>query len=83
MITLYPELRQHMKQAGVSWAEMSAVTGMSSFVFHLKMWGLKRWSLTDVVRICGFFRCPDAEHLFVRKHSKSTTLESQGKFGNK
>ena len=70
MIALYPVLRQHMKQAGVSWADLSAVAGIPSVAFHLKMWGIKRWTLTDAVKICGFFRCPDAEHLFVRNHSK-------------
>jgi hypothetical protein len=83
MISRYPELRQLIKQAGMSWADLSAATGITLFDIHLKMFGIKRWGLTDVVRICSFFRCTDAERLFVQKHSKTTTLESQGKFGNK
>ena len=79
MIALFPVLRQRIKQTGASWAELSAVAGMPSFVFHLKMWGIKRWKLTDVVKICGFFSTPNAEHLFVRNYNKQQFLESQGK----
>lgn len=82
MITVYPVLRQRMREQGVTGRELAAVTGMKLGTFYLKMWGIKRWSLTDAVKICGFFRCPDAERLFVRKHSKSLFLESQGENGN-
>jgi hypothetical protein len=82
MITLYPVLRQRIRKTGVSWAELSAVTGMHSFVFHLKIWGIKGWTLTDVVRLCAFFRTPDAEHLFVRNYNKQQFLESQEEIGN-
>ena len=70
MIKAYPRLRQYLRENEVSWKEIAAVAGMNSFTFHLKMWGIKRWTLTEAVRLCGFFRCPDAEHLFVRNHSK-------------
>lgn len=79
MIALYPVLRQRIKQTGISWAETAAVAEISPFEFHLKMWGIKGWTLTDMVRLCAFFNTPDAEHLFVRNHSKSQFLESQGK----
>ena len=82
MITLFPNLRQRIKETGVSWADVAAAAGISTFVLHLKMWGIKRWTVTDAVRLCGFFRTPDAEHLFVRNHSKSQFLESQGKNNN-
>ena len=77
MITLYPNLRQRIKQAGVSWAEVAAAADISSFEFHLKMWGIKGWTLTDAVRLCAFFRTPDGEHLFVRNYNKQQFLESQ------
>jgi hypothetical protein len=79
MIALYPVLRQRMRENNTSWAELSAIMGMPPMVFHLKMWGIKRWTLTDVVKICGFFRTLDAEHLFVRNYYKQQFLESQGK----
>ena len=81
MILLYPNLRQHMRENNMNWAEMAAVARINLFAFHLKMFGIRRWNLTEVVRICCFFRTPDAEHLFVRKHSKSQFLESQVKSG--
>jgi len=82
MIALFPVLRQRIKQTGVSWSELSAILGVNPFIFHLKMWGIKRWTLTDAVKICGFFRTPDAEHLFVRNYNKQQFLESQEENGN-
>lgn len=78
MIKSFPVLRQHMRESNVCWKELAVVAGVNSFTFHLKMWGIKRWKLTEVLRICCFFRVPDAEHLFVRKHSKSQFSKSQG-----
>lgn len=71
MINLYPVLRQYMNRTGVSWSEMAAIAGVNKMVFHLRMWGITQWKLTEVLRICCFFNTPDAEHLFVRNHSKS------------
>lgn len=71
MIKAYPRLRQYLKENKVSWSEAAAVAGINTFTFHLKMWGIKQWNIPEVVKICCFFRTPDAEHLFVRKHSKS------------
>ena len=74
MIILYPVLRQHMREKKMNWAKMAAVAGINIFTFHLRMLGIRRWKLTEVLNICCFFRTPDAEHLFVRKHSKSQFL---------
>ena len=82
MITVYPVLRQHMREFGVTNRELAAVAEICLGDFFLKMWGIKQWGLTEAVRICCFFRCPDPEHLFVRKHSKSQLLESQGENDN-
>lgn len=70
MITVYPRLRQTMKEHGVKDRELAAVTGLSRTALCMKMWGIKRWSLTEVVKICCFFRTPEAEHLFVRNNNK-------------
>lgn len=78
MIALFPVLRQRIKQAGASWSDLAAITNTNPFVFHMKMWGIKRWTLTDAVKICGFFSCPNAEHLFVRNYNNQQLLESQG-----
>lgn len=82
MITLYPNLRQRIKQAGITWAEVAAVAGVSPFCFHLKMWGIKGWTLTEGVRLCAFFRTPDGEHLFVRDNNKQQYMESQEENAN-
>jgi hypothetical protein len=79
MIALFPVLRQRIKQTNISWTEAAAVAGVSPFEFHLKMWGIKGWTLADAVRLCAFFRTPDVEHLFVRNYYKQQFLESQGK----
>jgi hypothetical protein len=67
-----------MKEHGMSAKELAAIVGVSQVAIYLKIWGIKRWALTDVVKICGFFRSPDAEHLFVRNYNKRQFLESQG-----
>lgn len=70
MITVYPVIRQRMKDFEVTNRELATILGISLVEFHLKMWGIKRWTLTDAVRLCGFFNTPDAEHLFVRNYNK-------------
>ena len=82
MITVYPVLRQRMEEHGVTCRELSAIIGVNLIIFTLKMWGIKRWSLTEAVKICGFFRCPDTEHLFVRNYNKQQFLESQEENSN-
>lgn len=82
MITVYPVIRQRMKDFGVTSKELAAILDISRIAFQLKMWGFKRWTLPDVVRLCGFFRTLDAEHLFVRNYNKQQFLESQEENGN-
>lgn len=64
MITCFPILRQHMRECGTTYSELAAVANISILEVYLKMLGLKRWKLTEVSRICCFFRSPDVEHLF-------------------
>ena len=71
MITVYPVLRQRMKEQQITIRELATVAGISSVAFYLKICGLKRWKLTEAVKICCFFRTQELEHLFVRKHYKS------------
>lgn len=82
MITVYPVIRQRMKDFEVTNRELAAILGISLIAFQLKMWGIKRWTLTDAVRLCGFFNTPDAERLFVRNYNKQQFLESQEENGN-
>lgn len=82
MITLYPSLRQQMELHGVSAAELAAVAGVNVFVFYLKMYGIKQWTLAEALKISCFFRTPDIEQVFVRNNHKSQFLESQEKITN-
>ena len=82
MITVFPVLRQHMRTHGITNKDLVAILETSRVSLQLKMWGIKRWTLTDAVRLCGFFRCPDVEHLFVRNYNKQQFLESQEENGN-
>lgn len=82
MITVYPVLRQRMEELGVTNRELAGVIGVNLITLKLKMWGIKRWTLTEAVKICGFFSTPDAEHLFVRNYNNQQLLESQEENGN-
>ena len=82
MITVYPVIRQRMRDFKVTNKELAAILGVSRVAFQLKMWGFKRWTLPDAVRLCGFFNTPNAEHLFVRNYNKQQFLESQEENGN-
>jgi hypothetical protein len=64
MITVYPMLRQQMQKHHTTFKELAAVAGVNTISLYLKMWGIKRWKLTEALRICCFFRYHDAEHLF-------------------
>lgn len=66
MRTIYPVLQEHISKHGTSFRELATITNSNIISLCLKMWGLKRWKLTDVVSICCFFNNPNAEHLFCR-----------------
>lgn len=67
MISVYPVLSQHMKDHNMSFKELAAVANLNRLTFCLKMWGIKRWNLTEAVRICCFFNTHDVEQMFHRK----------------
>lgn len=70
MIPVYPVLRQRMREQGIGSKEVAAAAEISLLAFYMRILGIKQWELPEVVRICCFFRTSDAEHLFVRKHTK-------------
>ena len=82
MITVYPVLRQRMKDYGITGKELAVATDIRPVAFYLKMWGIKRWKLTEAVKICCFFRTPDAERLFVWNYNKQQFMESQEEISN-
>ena len=80
MITVYPTLRQLMRNRGISYKELADIANISKAKCCLSLWGIRRWKLTESVNICCFFNTPNVEQVFVRKHFKSQFLESQGIF---
>lgn len=66
MVTYYPILRQRMLEFGTSYKALAAIADINIFSLHLKMLGIRRWKLTEALRICCFFRTHDVEHLFQR-----------------
>ena len=64
MIAFYPVLRQRMKVNGTTFRELAAAANISPVSLHLKFWGIKRWKLTEALKICCFFNTLDVEHLF-------------------
>ena len=67
MITVYPTLRQHIRDHKTTMGELAAVLNVSRFSLHLKLLGIKRWKFTEAVKICCFFRTHDVERLFSKK----------------
>ena len=70
MIPVYPVLRQQMRDHDMTFSELAAVADINKISLYLKMWGIKRWKLTEALRICCFFRTPNAEHLFQKRNSR-------------
>lgn len=68
MITVYPALRQQMRDHDITLKELSAIANINRVSLCLKLWGIKRWKLTEALRICCFFRTPNAEHLFQKRN---------------
>ena len=48
----------------MTYAELARVANITITELHLKMLGIKRWKLTEVLRICCFFRTHDGERMF-------------------
>ena len=64
MITVYPVLWRYMRDQGVTIGDLATVANTSKIAVHLKLAGIKRWKLTEVLRICCFFRSHDSELMF-------------------
>ena len=67
MITVYPILRQQMRKHNTTIKDLAVLTGENIISIYLKMWGIKRWKLTEAVKICCFFHHQDVEHLFSKR----------------
>lgn len=64
MISAYPALRQRMRESGISYRDLAKIAEVDTITLYFKMIGIKRWKLTEAVRICCFFNTQEVEHLF-------------------
>ena len=66
MDSLYPNLQAAMKERGVSAANLAEVIGFSEEIVHLKMRGVREWTLLEALTICRYLHYPDFRNLFLR-----------------
>lgn len=66
MQTVYPNLWAAMTQRGVSIKNIADLLGLSDEIVHLKMRGVRDWTLTEALAICRYLHCPDFRNLFLR-----------------
>lgn len=66
MVTRYPNLHRKVVEEGIAYPEVAAIAGIRTLTLYLKLLGIKRWKLTEAVRICCFFNTQDTEHLFAK-----------------
>lgn len=66
MDSLYPNLRVAMEQQGVSIKMLADVIGRSEEIVHLKLRGVRDWTLKEALEICRYLQNPDLKTLFIR-----------------
>lgn len=66
MDSLYPNLRVAMEQQGVSIKMIADVIGRSEEIVHLKLRGVRDWTLKEALEICRYLQYPDLKTLFIR-----------------
>lgn len=66
MDSLYPNLQATMKERGASIKNLAEVIGLSEEIVHLKMRGVRDWTLLEALAICRYLHYPDFRNLFLR-----------------
>lgn len=66
MNSLFPNLRAAMEQRGVSIKMLADEIGRSEEIVHLKMRGVRDWTLKEAIEICHYLQYPDVKTLFLR-----------------
>jgi DNA-binding Xre family transcriptional regulator len=66
MNSLFPNLSAAMKRRGVSIKNLADVIGLSEEIVHLKMRGVREWTLLEALTICRYLEYPDFRGLFLR-----------------
>lgn len=66
MIVAYPNLQTAMDQRGVSVADLAKLIDRSEEIVHLKLRGVREWTLSEALAICRYFQYSDFRSLFLR-----------------
>ena len=66
MRIVYPNLQAAMEQRGASIKNLADVIGLSEEIVHLKMRGVRDWTLSEALAICRYLHNPDFRNLFLR-----------------
>ena len=67
MDSLYPILQAVMETRGVSVGNLAEIIGRSEKDVHLKLRGVREWSLSEAVAVCNHLQYHDLKKLFLRK----------------
>lgn len=67
MDSLYPNLQAEMVTRGLSIGNLAEIIGRSEEIVHLKLRGVREWSLSEAVAICRYLQYHDLKKLFLRK----------------
>ena len=66
MRTVYPNLWATMEQRGTSIKNIADLIGVSEEIVHLKLRGVRDWTLSEALAICRYLHYPDFRNLFLR-----------------
>ena len=66
MDSLFPNLAAAMDRRGVSIKNLADAIEISEEVAHLKMRGVREWTLLEALAICRYLHYPDFRNLFLR-----------------
>jgi DNA-binding Xre family transcriptional regulator len=66
MDSLFPNLQAIMAQRGASIKNIADILGLSEEIVHLKMRGVRDWTLLEALEICRYLHYPDLRFLFLR-----------------
>ena len=66
MTSLYPNLDAAMAAQKVTARDLGKAIGCSEEIVHLKLRGVREWSLLEAVTICRYLQYNDLKKLFLQ-----------------
>ena len=66
MTTVYPNLQAAMSRRGVTIRDLAEIIDKSEEIVHLKLRGVREWTLPEALAICRYLNYPDFRKLFLR-----------------